>query len=239
MLTCLGTRLGLNSEMGRIDRKLQPSAIVTCRYFFYDQREEDRVLDALVRKTEVIRKQLGASGEVLRLQMENTLAREGIRREDADRLADSITEAKSGRVSIAERELGDEVDQRVARLKEQEHWLQRALATAKRRVGVEGADIRHVVEIALRDDGAALQPGHFSVPEAMLLDPETPSFVKDPSWARFIDELRPGRPASPKERARWRRETPRRAASFSSRRKCVRGSPSLRTWSSSILSIVS
>ena len=63
----------LEQRNGRIDRKLQPSKIVTCRYFFYDQREEDRVLDALVRKTEVIRKQLGASGEVLRMQMEKTL----------------------------------------------------------------------------------------------------------------------------------------------------------------------
>jgi ERCC4-related helicase len=204
----------LEQRNGRIDRKLQPSATVTCRYFFYDQREEDRVLDALVRKTEVIRKQLGASGEVLRLQMENTLSREGIIRGDADRLADSITLAKSGRVSIAERELGDEANKRVARLKEQEQWLQRALDTAKRRVGVQGADIRHVVEIALRDDGAALQPGHFTVPEAVLLDPETPSFAKDPSWATLFDELRQGRPASPKDRARWRRETPVRGLVF-------------------------
>src|SRR5450755_1837686 len=125
----------LEQRNGRIDRKLQPSKVVNCRYFFYGQREEDRVLDALVRKTEVIRKQLGASGEVLRLQMENTLSREGIRRGEADRLADSITQAKSGRVGIAERELGDEADKRVARLKEEEQRLQRALDTAKRRVG--------------------------------------------------------------------------------------------------------
>jgi hypothetical protein len=55
----------------------------------------------------VIRKQLGALGEVLRLQMENTLAREGIRRGEVDRPAESIVRAKSGRVSVAERELGD------------------------------------------------------------------------------------------------------------------------------------
>ena len=45
----------LEQRNGRIDRKLQPSKVVNCRYFLYDQREEDRVLDALVRKTEVIR----------------------------------------------------------------------------------------------------------------------------------------------------------------------------------------
>jgi len=62
----------LEQRNRRIDRKLQPSKTVTCRYFVYEQREEDRVLDALVRKTEVIRRQLGASGEVLRMRMERT-----------------------------------------------------------------------------------------------------------------------------------------------------------------------
>ena len=66
----------------------------------------------------------------------------------------------------------------------------------------------------MKDDGAALQPGGFSVPEAVLLDPDTPSFAKDPSWASLFDELRPGRPANPKDRARWRRETPVRGLVF-------------------------
>jgi hypothetical protein len=117
-------------------------------------------------------------------------------------------------VRLAERELGDETDRRIARLKEEQDRLQRALDNAKKRVGVDGADVRHVVEIALRDDGVALQPGHFSVPEAVLLDPETPSFAKDASWASLFDELRPGRPANAKDRARWRRETPVRGLVF-------------------------
>jgi ERCC4-related helicase len=204
----------LEQRNGRIDRKLQPSKVVNCRYFFYDQREEDRVLDALVRKTEVIRRQLGASGEVLRMLMEKTLTRDGIQRGQTAKLAASIDEATSERVKVAERELGDETDRRIARLKEEQDRLQRALDHAKRRVGVEGADVRRVVEIALKDDGAALQPGGFSVPEAVLLDPDTPSFAKDPSWASLFDELRPGRPANPKDRARWRRETPVRGLVF-------------------------
>ena len=204
----------LEQRNGRIDRKLQPSKVVTCRYFFYDQREEDRVLDALVRKTEVIRRQLGASGEVLRMRMEKTLTRDGIQRGQTAKLAASIDEATSEYVKVAERELGDETERRLARLKEEEGRLQRALEHAKRRVGVEGADVRRVVEIALKDDGASLQPGGFSVPEAVLLDPDTPSFAKDPSWASLFDELRPGRPANPKDRARWRRETPVRGLVF-------------------------
>jgi len=204
----------LEQRNGRIDRKLQPSKTVTCRYFVYTQREEDRVLDALVRKTEVIRQQLGASGEVLRQTIETTLARQGIRRGDAAKLADSISGASSERVGIAARELDDDADRRVARLKQEEERLQRALENARKRVGVDGDDIRHVIEVALKDDGAALQPGSFSVPEAVLLDPDTPSFAKDPSWASLFDELRPGRPATPKERARWRRETPVRGLVF-------------------------
>jgi ERCC4-related helicase len=204
----------LEQRNGRIDRKLQPSKTVTCRYFVYTQREEDRVLDALVRKTEVIRQQLGASGEVLRQTIETTLARQGIRRGDAAQLADSITGASSERVGVAARELDDQADRRVARLKQEEERLQRALENARKRVGVDGADIRRVIEVALTDDGAALQPGRFSVPEAVLLDPDTPGFARDPSWASLFDELRPGRSATPKDRARWRRETPVRGLVF-------------------------
>lgn len=204
----------LEQRNGRIDRKLQPSKVVTCRYFLYDQREEDRVLDALVRKTEVIRKQLGASGEVLRMRIEKSLTRDGIRRGEAAKLAGSILDASSDRTTVAERQMGDEADRRVTRLKEEQERLQRALEQARRRVGVEGADIRHVVDIALQDDGAALQPGHFSVPDALALDPNTPAFAKDPSWALLFDELRPGRPGNPKERARWRHATPVRGLVF-------------------------
>lgn len=204
----------LEQRNGRIDRKLQPSKTVSCRYFLYDQREEDRVLDALVRKTEVIRQQLGAAGEVLRTRMEQTLTREGIRRDAAASLAASFIEAESDRVKLAEREMGDEADSRIARLKEEQARLQRALDQARKRVGVEGADIRRVVEVALEDVGAALEPGHGSVAEAVRLDPHAPSFAKDPSWASLFDELRPGRPGNPRERAKWRRATPVRSLVF-------------------------
>jgi superfamily II DNA/RNA helicase len=52
----------LEQRNGRIDRKLQPAKQVVCRYFRYEQREADIVLDALVRKTEVIQSQLGFAG---------------------------------------------------------------------------------------------------------------------------------------------------------------------------------
>ena len=45
----------LEQRNGRIDRKLQPAKQIVCRYFRYEQREADIVLEALVRKTETIR----------------------------------------------------------------------------------------------------------------------------------------------------------------------------------------
>jgi hypothetical protein len=53
----------LEQRNGRIDRKLQPAKEVVCRYFRYAQRETDIVLEALVRKTERIRDQLGSAGQ--------------------------------------------------------------------------------------------------------------------------------------------------------------------------------
>ncbi|WP_374298071.1 DISARM system SNF2-like helicase DrmD, partial [Sphingomonas sp.] len=68
----------LEQRNGRIDRKLQPSDTVTCRYFIYAQRPEDIVLDALVRKTEAIRQQLGSAGEVLGGRIAERLSGGGI-----------------------------------------------------------------------------------------------------------------------------------------------------------------
>jgi SNF2 family DNA or RNA helicase len=55
----------LEQRNGRIDRKLQPAKQIVCRYFRYEQREADIVLEALVRKTETIREQLGSVGQVI------------------------------------------------------------------------------------------------------------------------------------------------------------------------------
>jgi superfamily II DNA/RNA helicase len=44
----------IEQRNGRIDRKLQPAPEVRCHYFVLVQRVEDRVLEVLVRKTEII-----------------------------------------------------------------------------------------------------------------------------------------------------------------------------------------
>lgn len=204
----------LEQRNGRIDRKLQPAAQVTCRYFFYKQRVEDRVLDALIRKTETIRQQLGSAGEVLRRSIEAKLTEGGIGRQNAEKMAVEIENASDARTERAKRDLDDDAERRIQRLKEEEGRLQRQLNQARDRVGVEGIDLRRIVEVALTDNNASLQPGGFSVPEAVLLDPASEGFQKDSSWTVLFDELRPGRPPKLKDRARWRQETPVRGLIF-------------------------
>jgi SNF2 family DNA or RNA helicase len=50
----------LEQRNGRIDRKLQQKTEVNCYYFVYKDRAEDRVLRALVRKTDIIKRELGS-----------------------------------------------------------------------------------------------------------------------------------------------------------------------------------
>src|SRR4029077_17994347 len=77
----------LEQRNGRIDRKLQPAKQVFCRYFRYEQREADIVLEALVRKTEVIQAQLGSAGRVVEKRIKERLEGAGIDRGKAEALA--------------------------------------------------------------------------------------------------------------------------------------------------------
>jgi superfamily II DNA/RNA helicase len=82
----------LEQRNGRIDRKLQPAKQVVCRNFRYEQREADIVLEALVRKTETIREQLGSVGQVIEDGITKRLAEGGIVRGQAAAIARAISE---------------------------------------------------------------------------------------------------------------------------------------------------
>ena len=77
----------LEQRNGRIDRKLQPAPTVFCRYFLYQNREEDTILRRIVEKTENIYRELGGFGTVLDKNLVQTLRRRGIER---SRLRDTI-----------------------------------------------------------------------------------------------------------------------------------------------------
>lgn len=200
----------LEQRNGRIDRKLQPHPVVTCRYFVYEQREEDRVLEALVRKTERVRRELGAAGQVIRDEIEDRLAH-GIERGTADQIARTVEGINPDKGAVAFRELGD--DKRLERLRAQERQLARARDQASDRVGVDPANLRDVVELSLGRMETALAPGAYSVDGALTIDPSDPAF-QEPSWQALIDELRPGRPASGQSLSSWRASNPPRGLVF-------------------------
>jgi hypothetical protein len=138
----------LEQRNGRIDRKLQPSPKVWCLHFIFDQREEDIVLDALVRKTERIRTQLGSVGQVIGDRIAERMSRDGIR--NSQQLAAAVeAEQADERDQRARKDLDDENERRQARLKRELDDLRHVLGTSKERVGVEASELQATVNAAL------------------------------------------------------------------------------------------
>jgi SNF2 family DNA or RNA helicase len=208
----------LEQRNGRIDRKLQPAPIVYCRYFRYEQREEDIVLDALVRKTETIRTQLGSAGTVIEERIAKRLSESGIMRGKAPDVAKAIDgETDAARLRQAQAEMNDEEQARHARLLREMDDLRRALERSEARVGVDPDQLQHVV-------ATALDRAQFSLDEARgepagavqtyKLDPGHPAFAGDPIWADAFDDLRTRRRRRAERIGEWRRDAPPRAVAF-------------------------
>jgi len=206
----------LEQRNGRIDRKLQPAKEVVCRYFRYAQRETDVVLDALVRKTERIRDQLGSAGSVIEERITKRLAEDGII--EARNLALEIEEENDAdRLKRAIAEMDDEERARDERLRREEADLSGVLEESRQRVGVEPEDLRHVVGAALSRIGFDLDKveGHaVGRVKTYRFDPSDRAFAKDAGWDDAFDDLRI-RPRKRGERlGEWRRNAPIRSIAF-------------------------
>jgi superfamily II DNA or RNA helicase len=208
----------LEQRNGRIDRKLQPAKKVYCRYFKYAQREEDIVLDALVRKTEVIQSQLGSAGQVIAERITDRLTAGGIRKGAAAALAAAIDgEEDDLRVQLARVEMDESDAKRRSKVEAEIDGLRRALERARKRVGVEPEDLRQVVGIALRRAGFPLdEAAHERVGrvDVFALDPQHPAFARDPAWQDAFDDLRTRRRGRRERPNEWRRRVPPRAIAF-------------------------
>ena len=140
----------LDQRNGRIDRKLQPAGEVFCRYFFYRQRPEDRVLKVLVEKAERIRAELGSAATVLEGRVAESMGREGVRRDRLVELADSIEQAAADdRRKTVEEELED-VRARRDGLRENVGILERRLERSRRHIGLTAAQFRRTLSVSLR-----------------------------------------------------------------------------------------
>jgi hypothetical protein len=208
----------LEQRNGRIDRKLQPAKQVFCRYFRYEQREADIVLDALVRKTEVIQTQLGSTSQVIEKRIKDRMEAAGIDRGEAKALAKSIEEETDAeRLARARAEMDDEEKARYERVVREQRDLQDALEKSRERVGVDTHDLQRVVGAALARAGLSLDSTRAETigkAATFKFDPDHLTFAKEAGWQDTFDDLRV-RPRKRGERINeWRKKVPIRAIAF-------------------------
>ncbi len=203
----------LEQRNGRIDRKLQPQPVVNCHYFVYRQRAEDRVLRALVRKTETIKKELGSLAQVIEGKLTEALG-QGIRHADVARLEHDIDRADLD--ADYKRVVAEELEAARARqdeLKDQLEELRGQLRDSEKKIGFDGNHFRAAVSCGLElMDAEPLkelpgEPDRYTFPD---LDRRRGA---DPSWADSLDALR-----SPRQREQtfwdWRRDSDIRPVVF-------------------------
>ena len=205
----------IEQRNGRIDRKLQPAPKVRCHYFVLPQREEDRVLEVLVKKTETIKRELGSLSKVIDDDIERRL-RGGIRHRDAKRLAREIEAAdldrETKRVAVEELEAARE---RQEDLKAQIERCRGLLERSRRWVQFSAEPFRDALSCSLELMGAApLQQRHAEDGDAIWMFPPLAGKAQaDASWTATLDTLRAPRKTHQKL-AEWRQEAPIRPVIF-------------------------
>ena len=210
----------MEQRNGRIDRKNQRSPEVHCHYFVLQQRPEDRVLRALVKKTKVIQEQLGSLGKVVEARLATMLDATGIKHRDADQVAQQVEreDIDPARRAAVEEEL-EPARERTDALVKQTDQLREMLATSQEYLNLDERHFRDALSCSLEllgappltpvpADAKAKGPAMWRLPE---LDKRLGA---DPSWADTLDTLR--RPRKPDQKLwDWRRAEPIRPVTFS------------------------
>jgi len=218
----------LEQRNGRIDRKLQRSAEVRCHYFVYADRAEDRVLEALVQKTQVIRKQLGSLAPVIEGKLEERLCN-GFSRQDVSNLTKDIENAQldQDRQRAVESEL-EAGRKREVDLKRQINDLQDLLKKSSDWLHIDKNDLRQAISCGLELLGSrSLVPnvgrtfpglseveGSPTGQEICDLPTTVGSLSTDPSWQNTLDTLRLPRRRN-QQTWDWRKEHQIRPVVFS------------------------
>jgi hypothetical protein len=204
----------MEQRNGRIDRKLQPSPVVWCYYFFYFQRIEDRVLQAIIRKSKRIREELGSATQVIEPKLDQLL-RSGIRRsKEAELLAEvNALDASEDERQAVEQELESSRKRELA-LREELEVLQGIRQKSEREMQFSEEHFHATLDCALAlagcdglraIPGPADEPSRFAIP---ALDRQAGS-----GWINTTDTLRAKRQKD-QNIFEWRREAPVRAVVF-------------------------
>ena len=206
----------LEQRNGRIDRKLQPNPEVFCHYYVYQQRPEDRVLCALVRKTDTIRRELGSLAPVISNRLTGLL-KQGIRRGEAERIARDIDDSglETDKKATIEEELEASRERQEA-LRKQIDTLRGRINDARKWIGLDLDHLREALSCSLEMLGA--EPlGAAKTPDR---EPQRWAFPNldtrhgaDPTWAGTLDTLR-ALPEDGRRSFEWRRTSPIRPVIF-------------------------
>ncbi len=227
----------MEQRNGRIDRKLQRSPVVSCRYFVLPQRLEDRVLEVLIQKTKTIQAELGTLTPVVEKSIARLL-QNGIVHKELGEITQSIAQIPVGCVSsngsgevekinpdaphnpdIINQEL-EEICLRKKDLKKQISEVQEMLKKSRDWLGLDDRHFRDAISASLEILGAQqLKPMDLI---AASKNPETAKWEipaldqrvgADPTWTMTLDTLRKPRLRSQKLWD-WRRESPIRPVVF-------------------------
>ncbi|MEO5340508.1 MAG: DISARM system SNF2-like helicase DrmD [Magnetococcus sp. MYC-9] len=206
----------LEQRNGRIDRKMQPSPDVYCHYFFYLQRPEDRVLQALIRKTDTIRRELGSLAPVLSQRLAELL-KEGIRRERSAGMVEALERLgpDAERQATVDEEL-EASRERQEKLRAQIKRLDGHLKDARNWIGLEVEDLQQTLSCSLEMLGT--EPLRTVVtpegePQRWVFPNLETRRGADPTWSVTLDTLRTP-PNDGKRSFEWRRESPIRPVVF-------------------------
>ncbi len=198
----------MEQRNGRIDRVLQRAPEVYCRYFFFAQRPEDKVLQALVRKTDLVQRELGSLSRVLEQRLERLLG-QGIR--DADEQARQIDDEDA--TPGVRQAVDDELEvsrERREELSKQIEGLRSSLARSHKAIGFEETAFRDAISCALellRAEPLKAETDAHGKPRWVFpaLDAREGA---DPTWADTLDTLRPVR-SKEQPPWEWRKAAPR------------------------------
>ena len=202
----------LEQRNGRIDRKLQGADTVYCRYFLYENREEDTILRRIVEKTETIYRELGGFSTVLDKGLIQSLRRRGIDRAkvaETTRMFDFSDPEDEARAGLALAEVsGDEGDDeeeparadnreridkaRREKLRSSVERLRTIFEESRRWLDFRDAQFRAALDCSLRlmEIEGGLTPEPLERKKARRYEFPTASLERNPSWRETLNSLR-------------------------------------------------
>ena len=210
----------LEQRNGRIDRKMQPAAQVMCNYFYYAQRDVDRVLQVLMKKSKQILEELGSAGHVLQEQL-GEISRTAISSDDVDAAIKTIEGV--GFTDDQKHALQEETDvldyksaARRAEIGESIERMKKLLEASRAAIDLKGTYFQEALSVACEKmnlPGLAPSGKTGDGKETFQLPDISRRLDIDGSWSATLDVLR----KPPRDGIRddkWRRSSPIRPIVF-------------------------